>query len=112
MCNPFHDCCKWLCSGLLALGIIPLSQMKLIGAEPKIEASSSSLEAWKYRLSPEDEALLDKVQHGCFQYFWKEVGSPAMLAKDKTSDTICSTAAVGFQLSSLPIGVERGWITR
>ena len=86
--------------------------MPLIAAEPKIEASTESLAAWRYHFSPEDEAFLDKIQRGCFEYFWKEVGNPAMLAKDKTSDTICSTAAVGFQLSSLPIGVERGWITR
>ena len=81
-------------------------------AEPAIDATAASLGAWNYELSPQDEALLDTIQRGCFQYFWKEVGSPAMLAKDKTSDTICSIAAVGFQLSSLPIGVERGWITR
>ena len=71
--------------------------------------------AWppgNYDFSAEDEACSDEIQHGCFQYFWKEVGEPAKLAKDKTSDTICSIAAVGFQLSSLPIGVERGWITR
>src|SRR5882757_8808761 len=96
----------------LVFAIVPLCQMLSIGAEPKIEASSASLAAWQYRPSRDDEALLDQVQRGCFQYFWKEVGSPALLAKDKTSDTICSTAAVGFQLSSLPIGVERGWITR
>src|SRR3990172_131065 len=77
-----------------------------------ILASPSSLAAWQYQVSDADEALLDEIQLGCFQYFWREVGSPARLAKDKTSDTVCSIAAVGFQLSSLPIGVERGWISR
>src|SRR6187401_2516148 len=89
-----------------------ISTHVLANAEPAIEATPESIADWNYKLSPEDEALLDKIQKGCFQYFWKEVGSPAKLAKDKTSDTICSTAAVGFQLSALPIGVERGWITR
>jgi hypothetical protein len=79
---------------------------------PAVEASADSLAAWQYDFSPADEALLEKVQRGCFQYFWREVGTPAMLAKDKTSDTVCSIAAVGFQLSSLPIAVERGWISR
>ena len=79
---------------------------------PAVEASAESLAAWEYDLSPADEALLEKVQRGCFQYFWREVGTPAMLAKDKTSDTVCSIAAVGFQLASLPIAVERGWISR
>jgi hypothetical protein len=77
-----------------------------------IVATPESLDAWRYKFSPADEALLDEIQRGCFQYFWNEVGSGACLAKDKTSDTVCSIAAVGFQLSALPIGVERGWITR
>ncbi len=77
-----------------------------------IEATADSLAARKHDFSDADEALLDEIQRGCFQYFWKEVGEPAKLAKDKTSDTVCSVAAVGFQLSSLPIGVERKWITR
>ena len=80
-------------------------------SEPAIVATDASLAAWQYRLTDDEEAMLDKIQRGCFQYFWREVGSPAQLAKDKTSDTIASVAAVGFQLSSLPIGVERGWIT-
>jgi hypothetical protein len=77
-----------------------------------IEVSPESLAAWNVQLSTSDAKLLDEIQRGCFNYFWNEVGEPAMLAKDKTSDTICSVAAVGFQLSSLPIGVERGWISR
>jgi hypothetical protein len=84
----------------------------LPATEPPIVASPDSLAAWDYKLTADDEALLDKIERGCFQYFWKEVGHPALLARDKSSDTICSTAAVGFQLSSLPIGVQRGWITR
>jgi hypothetical protein len=77
-----------------------------------IEATPESEVAWSYKISDEDAAILDKIQRGCFLYFWKEVGAPAELAKDKSSDTISSIAAVGFQLASLPIGVERGWISR
>ena len=65
-----------------------------------------------YRFEPADEALLDDVQRGCFLYFWREVGTPAKLAKDRKKAPVASIASVGFQLSSLPIGVERGWITR
>jgi len=81
-------------------------------AAPAVVASPESLAAWNYSFSDVDEALLDEIQLGCFNYFWNVVGEGACLAKDKTSDTVCSIAAVGFQLSSLPIGVERGWITR
>jgi hypothetical protein len=101
----------WMfCAMIVALGRPVVGQQ--VVAEPAILASPESRSAWEYDFSPQDEALLEKIQRGCFQYFWNEVGSPAMLAKDKTSDTICSIAAVGFQLSSLPIAVERGWITR
>lgn len=65
-----------------------------------------------YKFSAADEALLDEIQLGCFQYLWNEVGSPAELVRDRLTVDTSSTAAIGFQLSALPIGVERGWVTR
>ncbi len=78
----------------------------------EIEASEESYKEWSYRFTREEEIFLNQIEKGCFLYFWNEVGSPAHLALDRTTDSICSIAAVGFQLSSLPIGVERGWISR
>ncbi|HYO24839.1 MAG TPA: glucoamylase family protein [Lacipirellulaceae bacterium] len=69
-------------------------------------------QATQYQFSEEDGALLDKIQRGCFRYFWEEVGAPSGLAKDRRSTDVASIAGIGFQLSALPIGVERGWITR
>jgi hypothetical protein len=101
----------WMfCAMIATLGPPAVGQQQLV--EPAILATPESQSAWEYDFSAQDEALLEQIQRGCFQYFWKEVGSPAMLAKDKTTDTICSIAAVGFQLTSLPIAVERGWVTR
>ena len=65
-----------------------------------------------YEFSAGDEKLLDQIQRGCFNYLWKEVGVPAKLAKDRRFTAVASMAGVGFQLASLPIGVERGWIPR
>lgn len=90
--------------------IAPLVGEPITVAE--IAASTASIAAWGHSFTAEDEALLEQIQLGCFNYFWNEVGQPACLVRDKTSDTICSIAAVGFQLSSLPIGVEHGWVTR
>ena len=59
-----------------------------------------------------DQRLLENVQYACFEFFWKEVGQPSCLAKDRHKGPTSSIAAVGFQLSSLPIGVEHGWIKR
>lgn len=68
--------------------------------------------ATHFEFTERDHQLLDEVQHGCFLYFWREVGAPAKLVKDRYKAPVASVAAVGFQLSALPIGVERGWITR
>ena len=108
--NLFRLTC--LVSAMALLAPLSVADEPVALEKSDILASPESLAAWKYDFSPADEALLDEIQKGCFQYFWNEVGSGACLAKDKTSDTVCSIAAVGFQLSSLPIGVERGWITR
>ncbi|MHC4089178.1 MAG: hypothetical protein ACYSVY_02685, partial [Planctomycetota bacterium] len=64
-----------------------------------------------FQWSAADDALLDEVQRACFLYFWQEVGA-AGLVKDRKKAPVSSIAAVGFQLSALPIGVERGWISR
>jgi len=59
-----------------------------------------------------DQEFLNEVQQNCFRYLWSEVGDGAQLVRDRLTTEVSSTAGVGFQLSSLPIGVERGWVTR
>lgn len=81
-------------------------------AERDILRSPESDAVLPYRFTSEDEAQLDEIQRACFEYFWREVGTPACLAKDRKKGPVASIAAVGFQLSALPIGVERKWITR
>ncbi len=81
-------------------------------ADRDILRSAETQAAARFRPSPDDDAFLERVQRGCFDYFWKEVGQPAQLARDRKKAPVASIAAVGFQLAALPIGVERGWVTR
>jgi hypothetical protein len=74
--------------------------------------SPSTTQAVAYQFTADESALLEAVQRGCFNYLWNEVGQPALLARDRRGGEVASVAGVGFQLSALPIGVERGWITR
>lgn len=61
----------------------------------------------------DDEAFLDLVQALAFDYFWYEANPQTGLVKDRsTGGSASSTAAVGFGLTALGIGVERGWATR
>lgn len=65
-----------------------------------------------FAFSESDSAFLDEVQRAAFLYFWNAVNARTGMVPDRTSVTFTSIAGVGFQLSALPIGVERGWITR
>ncbi len=75
-----------------------------------IEAPDAARPPWKF--SPEDDAFLDEVEHATFLFFWHDVHPETGMVRDRTSAEIVSVAGVGFQLSALPIGIERGWITR
>jgi hypothetical protein len=61
----------------------------------------------------DDEAFLDLVQHTAFDYFWYETTPENGLINDRSSDpSLSSIAAVGFGLSTLTVGIDRGWISR
>jgi len=60
-----------------------------------------------------DDALLERMQRGAFTYL-TEYANPAngLVCDTSRADSPCSIAVVGFALSSYPVGVERGWLTR
>jgi hypothetical protein len=61
----------------------------------------------------DDEAFLDLVQRTAFDYFWYEANPINGLIKDRSSDpSLSSVAAVGFGLSAVTVGIDRGWISR
>jgi len=60
-----------------------------------------------------DDALLDRLQRAAFGYFLSHYNPANGLVPDRSAPgSPCSIAAVGFALSSYPVAVERGWITR
>ena len=60
-----------------------------------------------------DTALLDKWHRSAFDYFPENVNPVNGLVADTSRQgSPASIAVVGFALSSYPIGVERGWISR
>jgi hypothetical protein len=105
-------CCQVLMASIVTASALgwrePTSQPPSTDVLPSPETAAAA----HFPLTDRDKQLLDEVEHGCFLYFWREVGTPAKLVKDRYKAPVASIAAVGFQLSALPIGVERGWITR
>ncbi len=63
--------------------------------------------------APQDDALLDRLQHTAFDYFRNNANPANGLMADTTrAGAPSSIAVVGFALSAYPIGVERGWMER
>jgi hypothetical protein len=57
--------------------------------------------------------LLDELERTAFDYFWNEANPANGLIKDRsTSTSPCSIAAVGFGLSAICIGIDRGYVSR
>jgi hypothetical protein len=59
-----------------------------------------------------EAGLLDDVQERTFRWFW-DLAHPNGLIPDRwPTRSFASVAATGFGLTAVPIGIERGWISR
>lgn len=66
----------------------------------------------KFERIPAEE-LLEKVQKTTFKYFWDYAHPDCGLARERlgSGDTV-TTGGSGFGVMSIPVAVERGWISR
>ena len=91
--------------------------LALVGASAAgLSACGGGYLRWK---TPEAEfplalpALFDDIEKRTFEFFWDTTNPENGLAPDRFPEApFCSVAAVGFALTSYPIGVEQAWITR
>jgi hypothetical protein len=86
-------------------------RVRAVDADGRESRDSATVSVTPQRL--DDEAFLDLVQRTAFDYFWYEANPENGLVKDRSSDpSVSSIAAVGFGLSALTVGIDRGWISR
>ncbi|MGA0097393.1 MAG: glucoamylase family protein [Bacilli bacterium] len=94
-----------------------LLTLLVVSCTPTTSSSeSSSLTSSELALLPAKEALFTE-QEKSFRFFWETTTTSSNgfgLSRDRWpgNPTIASIASVGFALSSMPLGVENGWITR
>src|SRR5437773_827670 len=63
--------------------------------------------------SPVVDAFFDELSERTFRFFWDTANPENGLIPDRyPTPSYSSVAAVGFGLTTYPIGVERGYITR
>src|ERR1035437_8583882 len=66
-----------------------------------------------YPLTPDEETMLDSIQHKTFLFFLNELHPEKGIVKDRTASWApASIASTGFGIPCFAIGVERKWITR
>src|ERR1700730_11548840 len=66
-----------------------------------------------WKPSARQTAFLDTLERRTFDFFWERTNPENGLTPDRwPTKSFSSIAAVGFALTSYPIGVERGYITR
>ncbi len=81
-------------------------------ASPAVQPKPRLLST-KMQLTPAQSAFLDQLERDTFAYFWETTPADTGLTPDRyPGDDTASIAAVGFALTSYPVGVARGWITR
>ena len=65
-----------------------------------------------------DDRLLLEVQRRAVRFFWETADPATGLVNDRANNfgddayTVASSAATGYGLAALPIGVEHGWLNR
>ncbi len=60
-----------------------------------------------------NEALMDTLQVTSFRYFWEQTNPANGLTRDRSAvGSPASIAAVGFGLSAICTGIDRGWVSR
>jgi hypothetical protein len=68
-------------------------------------------------LSPQDDQLLDEIEHSSFLFFWEQANPPTGLIKDRCNvrvadtTTAASIASTGFGLTAICIGEKRGFVS-
>jgi len=85
-------------------------------AAPRSAADESADAARRPRLrltAVRLDPVLEDLERRTFSFFWETANPGNGLVPDRwPRESFCSVAAVGFGLTAIPIGVERGWITR
>lgn len=84
----------------------------------RISVVAASGQSVSVQTEVKSSILFASLQRAAFDFFWFEAHPTSGLVKDRAGNlrdddyTVASIAATGFGLAAMPIGVERGWITR
>jgi hypothetical protein len=86
----------------------PCLVLGLVSCGARVEENTPA-----FSLSADETAFIDQLQEDTFRFFWDLCDSTTGLTPDRApTRSFASMAAGGFALTSYPIGVERGYVSR
>ena len=75
--------------------------------------SAPSAELTATTASLDDAGFLDMVQRSTFRYFWQSAHPVSGLIRERSSSgDVCAAGGTGFGIMAIPVGIERGFVTR
>ncbi len=96
-----------------SLGISVKADYRIQALNSANEPSLPSDTVWAQTSVFSDEQMLDMVQEYTFRYFWDFAHPASGMARERnTSDNTITSGGSGFGIMALPVGIERGFITR
>jgi hypothetical protein len=100
-------------AGLATLAAVSIDDRSVAYGRNMPRGYGAVHEAAARRASPLVEPVLIDLEERTFRFFWDTANPRNGLVPDRyPTPSLASIAAVGFGLTSYPIGVERGYITR
>jgi hypothetical protein len=90
------------------------AQYKVAASDRKYRQSSLSNVASASTREFTDDELLTMLQEACFHYYWEAADPNSGMTRENIpgDDRIVATGASGFGISTLVVGVDRGFISR
>jgi len=102
-------CVDW--TKLLGQPAVATYRVRALNGAGEPSAPSEALSGMTRAFS--DEELLDMVQEYTFRYFWDFAHESSGMARERnTSGNTVTSGGSGFGLMAVPVGIERGYISR
>jgi hypothetical protein len=102
-------CVDWV--KLLGSAVEATYRVKALNGAGEPSAPSGTATGITHALT--DEELLDMVQSCTFRYFWDFAHEASGMSRERnTSGNTVTSGGSGFGLMAIPVGIERGYITR
>lgn len=96
----------------LSVFVLACLALSALSLQAQLPERDDSIPRPPFAFDESDEAFLEEVQRGAFNFLWNEIDPETGMVLDRTGVDFISVAGVGYQLGAICVAETRGWITR